>query len=801
MPRVKKSSKKLQPAERQQPNAQTDPFILKAAAFIPAIARIAVFCLSLIYLCPIKVFPIVPGLDPSWAYALNDAHAKGLVWGRDLGFTYGPWAYLSIGMNVGRNLDNALAVQLAAWILGVPILWYLLIKRSPSWLGCLMFFGSLGFSYTALHRFGYVGLDHFSGLMVIWLLAAAMYARRWQIPYGAAIAVAAFAAMIKFSAGVFSLSAIILYALVALLYDRKKAAIALLITSILFPVTLAIFYLSHNASFESLLCFIRTSMERSDSYNISNSLPSSPNDLMAALVLFSAYALFSAVLFICRDKAAYFSIVLLAPWFFVFKHGFVRSDSHVGIFFSMGGVFFGTLLLLTDFQKKHWWKYAAPLPVLLLAGFLTPALQPIIQWHTPFTEIRRQFVTNTNALWPGFKNTLNEISAGALATDRLPADLLAAIADKSIAVFPWELAYGAANPINLKPMPMLQSYGADSAWLDRWNARIFTEPKQRPEFLLLEWQAIDGRHALLDTPATALEIFRWYGVEKRSGDRLLTRGKDSPRFAATRSLKNFESKVGELIEVPVSLHPVAGSLRMNLSLYGKLVKFLWKIPEVNLTLLSGDGRSWVYRIIPDVLSNLGLIGPLPFNLDELENLLGKGQIDHAVKYLLVSGPGAKYYQPRIEGEFLELPGVTLTETQSETAKYDKLPLAQSIDSWRIDMINDQDASVGGSVTLPPTAKFVRMTGWAVDPVSSDCAAAVAVEVDGKSNAQAVYGLPRPEVPLLLKTQKCMTSGYEWSLPLPTGHHHLRLKILASGRGAWYPADKSVDIIVPSSREL
>src|SRR5579871_6480210 len=41
----------------------------------------------------IRYFPVAPG-DDSSTYAMNYAHAKGMVFGRDVAFTYGPLAYL-----------------------------------------------------------------------------------------------------------------------------------------------------------------------------------------------------------------------------------------------------------------------------------------------------------------------------------------------------------------------------------------------------------------------------------------------------------------------------------------------------------------------------------------------------------------------------------------------------------------------------------------------------------------------------------------------------------------------------------
>ena len=84
----------------------------------------------------------------------------------------------------------------------------------------------------------------------------------------------------------------------------------------------------------------------------------------------------------------------------------------------------------------------------------------------------------------------------------------------------------------------------------------------------------------------------------------------------------------------------------------------------------------------------------------MERLLTNNRVDHSVKHLLVTGPGARFYQPEIEAEFFELSEVTRIEEQSDVAKYEQMPTALTVDSWRIDMVNDNDASFLKQIALP-----------------------------------------------------------------------------------------------------
>ena len=45
-----------------------------------------------------------PGIDPGWQWAANQAADAGLVFGRDIVFTYGPLAFLMVPLDVSSNL-------------------------------------------------------------------------------------------------------------------------------------------------------------------------------------------------------------------------------------------------------------------------------------------------------------------------------------------------------------------------------------------------------------------------------------------------------------------------------------------------------------------------------------------------------------------------------------------------------------------------------------------------------------------------------------------------------------------------
>src|ERR1700682_4019881 len=70
-------------------------------------AALTLFAFCALY--PVRYHAADTTLDPSWAVALNQFHVRGLMHGRDIGFTYGPLAYLTLPMPFGTNLEQGVA--------------------------------------------------------------------------------------------------------------------------------------------------------------------------------------------------------------------------------------------------------------------------------------------------------------------------------------------------------------------------------------------------------------------------------------------------------------------------------------------------------------------------------------------------------------------------------------------------------------------------------------------------------------------------------------------------------------------
>lgn len=79
-------------------------------------ARLVLCILGAALICPIRYWPIVPGTDNTWVFAMNYAKVHGLAHGRDVVWTSGPLGYLVFPQNIGENLPHALIFQGILWL-------------------------------------------------------------------------------------------------------------------------------------------------------------------------------------------------------------------------------------------------------------------------------------------------------------------------------------------------------------------------------------------------------------------------------------------------------------------------------------------------------------------------------------------------------------------------------------------------------------------------------------------------------------------------------------------------------------
>ena len=544
------------------------------------------------------------------------------------------------------------------------------------------------------------------------------------------------------------------------------------------------FPLSYHPSLADLSVYLKAGFETSAGHSTAMSLTGEPDTLLTALAILAGFALLTVALYFMKQPAFATAVACFGPLFLEFKHSFIREPGHTEIFFSFVPLALLTILLFADLE------FPVQVTTLLIAGVWLTREAPLYQWSgMPIAPVQRMQAFSKLFDYAALHNFLERASANNLLSRRLPDALLQRVADRSITVLPSQCSYGAANPIHYIPLRTLQSDQAYTTYLDRWTAEMF-DAVSAPDFVLFQWEAIDGRHPLLDIPQTALTLYRNYEWDSTYGELVLLRKRSAPLDVILRLLQTSDVRLGEAVQLPASNHPLIARVMLRFTMLGRLRDFFFRVPEVRAILASEGTRFLIARVPPLVLPGGVPVNLLPADLNEFQSLFRDNTLSEPMTSLVVSGAGASAFSSPVRVEVYELPGISLNFQTPVIPDLSKLNSLGVLADCRVEMLNNSGV-IGISerevVEVTAQAGYLEVRGWAVN-VSS-----VYVQLDGKLY-RATYGLPRQDIFSLYRTPESAQSGFTWAFPswkLGGSGHELSLKMLAANGSGYFDMAKKV----------
>jgi len=568
------------------------------------------------------------------------------------------------------------------------------------------------------------------------------------------------------------------------LMDRRKS-IRLLASAIVgVPGFFIAGYLIYHPSLSDLFVYLKAGFETSAGHSTAMSLTGETGTLITALAILTGFLFLSAALYFAKQPAFATAVACFGPLFLEFKHSFIREPGHIEILFSFVPLALLTILLFVDL------KIPIQVAALLIAGIWFTREAPLYRWsEMPTVPVQRMQAFARLFNYSALHSSLEQASAQNLQSQRLPDALLNRVSSHSITIIPSQCSYGAANPIRYVPLRTLQSDQAYTTYLDRWTAEMF-EGAPAPDFVLFEWEAIDGRHPLLDIPQTALALYRNYEWDSAYGAAILLRKRSAPLDSTLRLLQTSDVRLGEAVQLPASNHPLIARVMLKFSMLGRLRDFFFRVPEVRGILASEGTRFITARVPPLVLPGGVPVNLLPIDLNELQSLFRDNTLNEPMTSLVVSGEGASAFSSPAHVEVYEVPGISLNFRTPVIPDLSKLTALGALQDCRVEMLNNSGViaiSEREVVEVKAPAGYLEMRGWAVN-VSS-----VYVQLDGKLYP-ATYGLPRQDISILYRTPESANSGFNWAYPswkLGTTVHELSLKMLAPNGSGYYDLAKKV----------
>src|SRR5271165_3727888 len=721
------------------------------------------YCLlayAALLLLPAFYHPLLPGLDPSWSFALNHFVHTQFKFGPDLIFTYGPLGF--VAMPQPANLMVGLAIKATVWLV---LLWQLaaLWRSGRQFAAVILVLGLIASNKVYFYYWDYLVAATILVVLVRMLLD--------QMDYGGLALLSvllALAFLVKFTAFMMSASCLVVYsaslARTGRYADKPQRIAATGAVFLAGPLA----YLIYNPSLHGLFLYLKGAFSIASGYAAAMSLPTDSLNaklgtiVCAIFVGSSAYAVWRRLVTL---RGA--GIVLVATWV-AFRHGFVRSGpAHAAVFFSLAIFLFTILLAQVDFRQRDTKILTAVFAVFTVVGMFGVAERWRPQegdWWSPKTNI-------TAALdllqWNQETNKLNHMG-DSLFSATVGNMYAAAVNGKRVLVFPWDVAYAAHGEFQVVPLYTIQAYSAYTRYLDGMSAQKILASTPPLDNVIFEWKSIDGRNPNLEVPAVWNALFANFVPQMRKDDSLLLAPRPVPLKLAYQPLSAVGYKPELWVPVPRATTPVAMSIDLRPTLLGSAITTLYKQEPVFMEVKTLSGKIVQYRTPVDVLATPTLINVLPRSFDAVAEMWTANAVNDPIVGLRLLGDGLAHMRPtsyrfyRVEGTSIQVggwPSISTLETRfhiSSTAEIHSLLSGyfQTVDGKEIAHLDDPklvarvDASLGCTIE-----------GWVG---SGDFATAKSMDelyalVNGVLVTAQIF--PRPDVGKYLKNPGLDNSGY------------------------------------------
>lgn len=534
--------------------------------------------------------------DQSWAAALHMANHQGLVFGRDLVFTYGPLGWITTAtMFYETSGAIAIAVRFPLLIAVAFVIWRRLRQLCPlpvAIIGCVALSWMVG---SVLLIGGESPLLILFAVMAPYLarLAAAPRSDTVSLPRWVPAALGALSALtllVKFDVGLYvGAWSLFIIGAEAIIHRQswRRVGMGLAATSGGFLLTLTLGWLACGQPMRYLGGWLDLSFNLLFGFNDAMAQPGYAWELQLAFASMIGLAVLARnrVRGVGGSQRRLFWLALVAAMFVFAKQGFVRHDGHSLRWWAFVGV---AVLVLATRQTLATATFIA-VPSVIVAGaivgtfsFASPA-ESISSVQRAWGQVTSHAEREQVRRWGRY--ILPK-------TYPLPDGIVSALRGKSVHIAPVRAVVSWVYPSTTwRPFPILQHYHGFTPKLDRWTAD-FVRSTRAPQFVLYERFSLDTRLDRWDPPETMLALVCNYRVVSGSDVWQLFERRASSACESRRRIDVVEGRIGEELYTPLGNDDeiVVGQFRSAAFSPGLLRKLQWTLtrPPIMDVVVQGD---------------------------------------------------------------------------------------------------------------------------------------------------------------------------------------------------------------------
>ncbi|MCY4495487.1 MAG: hypothetical protein OXB92_16710 [Acidimicrobiaceae bacterium] len=726
--------------------------------------------------------PAMPreSLDPSWVFGMNEAVAQGMSFGKDIVFTFGPYA--SIYTHAYHPATDKLMIFGSLFLaISFTIAAYLNFRTTSGLLklGLLVLLSSVMYSRDALFFFYpmLVGIQFYH-----WArsfdskreVSAAEISLNLAllVPFG-------LFPLIKGTALIACVAISVLS--IALLARRGEWRICTLIVVIPL-ISLVAFWLLSGQPFLGLSDYFVGLLPIISGYTEAMAINGKPREYIL-------YTVAAATLLFCLFREAQGSayeksvvvLMFLLPLFLAFKAGFVRHDVHA--------ITSATMILLAALLAGTLLTTQVSLGVLLAC---------LVAWVSiDATHIK----TSTHSIMGNIKNTYASSWAGLMRRIKDPEALTrnfdARVAeidrrgaiprlDGSVDIYSFDQSYLISSGNKWSPRPIFQSYSVYTAKLAELN-KMHLLSDNRPENIIFKVQPIDGRLPSLEDGASWPVLLSNYEPTSFSNGYLFLKNRHASDhiFEEPRKIGGGFYSLGEQINLPSSDAAMFVKVDFKKSFLGNIANILFKPSQLAIKLNLHNGVTREYRIVAGMSGAGFVISPLIENTEELGLLFSDANLlnDKTVKSIEIIAP----FSPMLWKDSFEI-GFYQLDIKGSSGFIDKMgfSIPHAASDLQVSSASHCDGSIdfANGVSPPPqsirAAALLNINGWLAASVDladvPDRVYLVLSSTEGKRYFIAAKRTQRPDVGAHFNKPDLNYSGYAATANVSKlfGQYHLGL---------------------------